>query len=655
MQLVEFLNERSIANLQTLQWYWAPSSRRSSSKGELLRLLRRQMLDAEQVRRCFEALEPVEQDFLKALLRCEDYEGEASALVAKLPNRPSPPNAERELLEDLRRRGFIAFTIEKNWAGRETAIARMPQELGDCLAEALNLDIRNPAAMLSLERRLAEVPALERPSIDDVLGPDSIAERIASLPDDGMRALAEAALTRYAGVLPLARFPVHGLDIEDVDSPAWRKAFEERFLGTFGHLSLLDYGLGDDHDCLVLYQEIVEAANAAAPPLDGEPDQAYACSLDFLTDLLTLVDFVRVSPSKLTSAGRFFRAARNQLATLSALRWTFFMDEDELISLKVSVARRLGLVELRGDGRLHATKESPAWEARPPEDQLREVFEALVELVAPQGVGDHFAALASVALEVLGDCAPGVWFSRQSFWNRVVSRYVLKLVGGAGGSRQGATRPWELEEPRPTLAALSSNAGQPLIKALNCVGALDIGAVGTRFFLRRGSLADVVAGRGSLPEPAEPLLMVNPDFEVIVLPEPGHQVLVHRLCGFCERGKREVTHHLRLTRESVQRGVLRGLGAEAMVATLRQHSRVPLAQNIEYSVRNWADSVHAAKVETVHILEFPSAELAETAMHLPELAAVVERRLSPTVLVLRVAELGPEAEDALKELGIHLT
>jgi len=654
MQLLDFLNERSVANLQTLQWYWAPASRRSSSKGELLRLLRRQMLDGEQVRRCFEDLEPVEQDFLKVLLRCRDYEGEVGAVMAKLPARPSAPGAAREVIEDLRRRGFIRCSAQKNWTGGQTVVAQMPQELGDCLAETLNLDIRNPRAMLSLACRRAELPAHERRPLEELLAPDSIAERLASLPTEAMRRLADVALRECGGVLPLEQFPTHSVAIEEVDGPAWRQALEDSLLGTFGHLSMLDHELGDDHDCLVIYQEVVEAFHAAAAPVEEEPEHVYACSLDFLTDLLTLVDFVRANASKLTSAGRLFRGARNELAELSALHSTFFMDEDALLSLKISVARHLGLVEVREDKRLHAAPDAAAWEAQAPEEQLRGVVNAIIEVVAPESIEGRFFALAAIAMDLLEKFPPQAWLPAESFWPRVFSRHALDTVElGASGGPEVAVALTE-GRPLPTLRTLFEDARVPILKALNCLGALDIGTIGSRLVFRRGEVAEAALAGKPLARPSEPLLIVNPDFEVIVFPEEGHLELGHRLCGFCERGKREVTHHLKLTRESVQRGVLRGISADEMIATLSENSRVPLSQNIEYSVRNWAASVHLARIQTLHILEFPTAALAETAMHLPEIAPVVERRLSPNVLVLRVAELEPEAEDALKELGVHL-
>ena len=131
--------------------------------------------------------------------------------------------------------------------------------------------------------------------------------------------------------------------------------------------------------------------------------------------------------------------------------------------------------------------------------------------------------------------------------------------------------------------------------------------------------------------------------------------LLHELCGFCDREKSDLTAHLRLCQESIHRAALRGIDPESIIATLRRHCRVPLSQNIEYSIRNWAASVHPAEIETLHVLEFPSPELLEAAVQLPEIAPLVLRRISSTAVALSVSELAPEAQDALAQLGVYLT
>jgi len=681
VRLTEFLNGRSIANLQTLQWLWASATPRSSSKSELLRLLRQSMLSPERVRQCFQALEATQQEFLRALLRLDSYESDVELLFRRVVTPPATAQIEQEILEELSRRGFISTATVRPPNQAEALRATVPQELGDTLADVLNLDIREPGIMLSLRQHLGgekgtgvfslegppepgpsearAAPQKRLPSPFPALAqPDAIEQRIAALPDAAMQRAVRLALDDHAGILPLERFPSLGLDIEPADSPRWREALEAACLGTFGHLSLLEYGVGDDHDCLVLFQEIVEAHAAARgaqrPPLD----HVYACGIDFLTDLITALDFLRANPSKLTAAGRFFKGARNQLLPQTGLRTTFFMDEESLLGFKLTVARYLDLAEPRDDGRLHVTRAALDWESLPLVAQARSLLDSLLGLGEAACSPAQFQALAATAREVLLDSEPGVWYPTHAFIARIVSRHLMALLHHGPPQEaepaRGEEAMWRYPRALGTVAAIVAAAREPLLQALNAAGVLDIGRCGDHSFVAATALAPVVLGDAQLPAPTAPLLLVNPDFEVALFPDPGHLQLLHRLSAFCEREKSEVTLHLRITKESVQRAVLRGLTPESILAALTQHSRAPLSQNIEYSIRNWAAGVFPAEIRTLHVLELPSAEALDAALSLPQIAPLVVRRLSPTVAALRVPQLDPESEDALKQLGIYL-
>ncbi len=658
MQLDDYLNSRSIVNLQTLQWLWAPATRRSASKFELLRTLRQCMLSPETVRTQFSVLGPTQQDLLRAFLRLEGYEGDVLLRLRRLPQPPATPHVERQIAEELVRRGFLVPVAPRVAAPPDSFWAAIPQELGDVLAEALNLDLREPAEMLSLRRFLATAGKEQRERPAALAEPQAIEERIAALPDPTLQRAVRIALEDQAGILPLERFPSLGLDIEAVDSPAWRAALEEALLGTFGHLSLLDLGIGDDHDCLVVFQELVAAHAAACSVERPQLDHVYATGIDFLTDLIAAVDFIRADPAKLTAAGRFFKGARNQLLPQCALRTSFFMDEDSLLAFKLAVARALGLAESREDGRVHAIAAATDWERQPLIPQARELLDGLIALAADANSSRPFRAIARAAREVIKDSPPGLWLPTNAFFARVLSRYLLELLDS--GTAQEPERPtpdespWQPPRSPSTIGAIAAAVREPLLQALNCAGVLDIGRRGEHSFVAPSPLAPCVLGDAPLAAPGGPLLLVNPDAEVILFPEEGHLALLHRLTAFCERAKSQVTLHLRITQESIERAVLRGLGADEIIATLRDNSRAPLPQNIEYSIRHWAAGVHPAEILTLHVLELPSPEALDAAVHLPQLAPLVVRRLSPTAVALSTADLGPEAEAALRQLGIHL-
>lgn len=643
MQLDDYLNSQSIRSLQLLQWYWGAGTDRSSSKSELLRLLRRAMLDPERALQAYEDLSPEGRSLLRTLLRQPGYSGYAARLASRdfWLNRAAP--AGEEPAEELQRRGFAACLPPREGERSNTLRCVVPRELGRVLAEALNLDVRDPATMLSLRRRRAEGPLPAPPE------PGAIESRIAELADPTLQRAARAALHDHAGVVSSSD-SVAALDVSwaDIDRSAWRAALEAAGLGTFGHLRLLDYGLGDDRDCLVLYQELVEAHAAACGTEAPELDQVHACGINFLLDLATLVDFLRAGPFRLTARDRPLKGARNLLLPLMALKTAHRLDEVELLAHKIDVASRLGLVKMGDDERLRATDKAVDWENLPLPDQASSVL--LLHLRHSRMSWDpiRLELLANTARQAILSSPPGVWFPANAFLGRVVARHILGLL--ERGPRPGLASGGSV----PTHSQLLAVARDRLLGAFHHIGALDIGRRGRGVFVAASPLAPVVLGSAPLPQPAHPLLLVNPDFEVILFPEEGHLELLRQLSAFAQRAKSEVTIHLRITQGSIQRAILRGLGAEEIIGTLRAHGRAPLPQNVEYSIRNWAEGVHPATLNTLHVLEVDSAEALDAALGIPAFASQVLRRLSPTAVVLSSPQLGPVADDELRRLGIHV-
>jgi hypothetical protein len=91
-----------------------------------------------------------------------------------------------------------------------------------------------------------------------------------------------------------------------------------------------------------------------------------------------------------------------------------------------------------------------------------------------------------------------------------------------------------------------------------------------------------------------------------------------------------------------------------MVRGLDEHCRGPLPQNIRYSIETWAGRVFNVSVEGAYILELPSPELIQTVRRLPEIAPLVMRELSPTVLALREPPTDRGAIRSLQKLGIYV-
>ncbi|MFW6157846.1 MAG: helicase-associated domain-containing protein, partial [Planctomycetota bacterium] len=113
-------------------------------------------------------------------------------------------------------------------------------------------------------------------------------------------------------------------------------------------------------------------------------------------------------------------------------------------------------------------------------------------------------------------------------------------------------------------------------------------------------------------------------------------------------------YHLRIEKERVERAVVRGLGADELIAVLREHAETPVPQNVEYSIRSWAERVRVATAEQVFVFELADAHTLDVVAELPEMKGLVVRRISPTALALREAPSDRSLIEALRTLGVYV-
>ncbi len=141
-------------------------------------------------------------------------------------------------------------------------------------------------------------------------------------------------------------------------------------------------------------------------------------------------------------------------------------------------------------------------------------------------------------------------------------------------------------------------------------------------------------------EPAAPVvggvsLIVQPNFEVLVLDALGNLDLVARLDAFADSQSLDRAAVYTLTRPSIVRGLAGGLSEDQIVATLEDGAASPLPQNVRQTITDWArefERVHLLR--DVAVLEAPDAATLDRWLADPALAASFARRLTPTVALL---------------------
>jgi Helicase conserved C-terminal domain len=129
---------------------------------------------------------------------------------------------------------------------------------------------------------------------------------------------------------------------------------------------------------------------------------------------------------------------------------------------------------------------------------------------------------------------------------------------------------------------------------------------------------------------AERLLVVQPSFEVLLL-HPDMPTL-YSLLPFVQVNQVEVVSRFTLTRASVLRGLRTGLTVDAMLEILQKQSQREIAQNVEYTLRDWARLYKGARLSQPILLEVSDEALANEICASTKLQAFRLRRLGPCAI-----------------------
>ena len=158
--------------------------------------------------------------------------------------------------------------------------------------------------------------------------------------------------------------------------------------------------------------------------------------------------------------------------------------------------------------------------------------------------------------------------------------------------------------------------------------------------------------RDEAPEALEPAVaefFVQPNFEILV-PRSLDLKLRHQLERFAELVSVDQMLTYRIERDSVYRAVQRGLEAEEMLHFLKTYSKVPLPQNLRYSISDWAGRYGEIQFRSAFLLCTQTPELAHEIKASKKLAHFIKGELSPSALIVP-RENYPTLVKQLQEAG----
>ena len=673
LTLKKYLEGLRVASLRELVPVWLDDPGSNGTKKELVARLYRHMSEEGIVYRRVRQLTRRALDVLLLFLRRAHYTSDLPGLFQRLPGE-AKVNVEFHEAETgikaLVRRGFLAERIARGTASNGRVLYSVPTELGTALLALFREETRTVASLLSLREHMLAMAASERarlrkqfPDLAELPGEGDVdvvlrggaSARIDALPTD-VRAVVNFVLQRHRGFVRRAQWSRrHKLKNIRWDRAVWGKALEAEGVGTVARTSLKRYGLACDDEALVIFREIVEGLIEEDATTDAPPGELMAVRGDFVADLCLYLETARRTPLKVSRSGEVYKTSRRKIESKFVSRESP-LNEAEAIWDSVRVAAtRLGLVQNDDEGFLELLPTADSFLRQPLEDKLRSIYTLAVEQPGSKGRSLHQHEMRKVLADVLRD-HPQRWWPGRSLAAVVRHRY-LESMDALGIPARYKDRFFSAYfSQRETPADLLGELDRHWLRRLHGFGMLDAVVQAERVVAwRLSSLGARVLGAEVSAEPTGLVpLLVNPDFEILVLPEGDVSDVVHTLDQFAKREKTGDVVHFRLTREAIESAVGAGRSIEEFLQYLASRSRNAIPQNVEYSIRSWAGSVTFATYERGVILKTQNEEAMDRILAIEGVQALLIRRLLPEQALLRQVPDDKKLLAQLREHGIEL-
>ena len=286
------------------------------------------------------------------------------------------------------------------------------------------------------------------------------------------------------------------------------------------------------------------------------------------------------------------------------------------------------LVE-RTKGKVRSTKRFEQWLALSDPDKVTD----LLAYVLPSDRWQTY--LAPFVIKMLSTCPPNQAMPLASF-SKTMEEY---------GSERHRGNEIRIEMERERVQRIIQN-----FYWLGVVG-LDAAQVKQATCVALTPMGRVVL-RDEAPEALEPAVaefFVQPNFEILV-PRGLDLKLRHQLERFSELVSVDQMLTYRIERDSVYRAAERGLEAEEMLRFLETYSKVPLPQNLRYSISDWAGRYGEIQFRSAFLLCTQTPELADEIKASKKLASFIKGELSPSALIVP-REKYPALVKQLQEAG----
>jgi len=644
LKLRRHLDFSTAAELDEFLRFWGPHEKPTNGRGDLVERLHRLMSDENVVYGKVDLLSEKVRAVLLRLLRKTHYVSDLQGLFRGADGLEMEYYEAEAALTALARRGFVRVSRGQDWLHYGRAAYAIPLETALVLKGLAGGD-RRPLQQVFAHATYRPVASEAAANEAQPPLPPSVGTALDDLPAP-LRDTCREAVERYGGILTRHEFAERGVRWE---SARFAQELLRRGLGTVGHLDLRTKGIGADDDAIFIFSEAVErhVAERRKEPLIH--DAVVTAHGDLLSDVRSALDLVRDEAIKVAKEGAVYKTSRSRLAERLRFPAQPFLDPEEVADRVLGLARSLGLAESNGDGQLAATGKAEAWVGRGLLERLKEARETLLRDGAETLRSYHLRRIEPILVALLSQ--DGEWWPGTSVALIARNRYLLAL---------------DAEDAPPGRAPLAVRHGAVtelgravedlLLKDLFSLGLVDVA-------LRAGEAAGVrlsrLGRRVLLGEPEVPAsktkpLIVNPDFEMLVLPEGDVDELLLELDRVATRERTGEVVHCRLDRGRVERAAVEGAKPEEIVALLSKHARAELPQNVVYTIRSWCENVRSAVLESGVLFVANDPDVVRAVLAHPLLRECVARTVDERTLFFKEQVLERAAVQELRALGVYV-
>jgi len=483
----------------------------------------------------------------------------------------------------------------------------------------------------------------------------SCVSRVERLPD-GLQDLMRKVVMEFGGVLPRAFFERMETELPHWNGLRWGKILEESLVGTLENLELGRYGIGHSGETLIVFNEVTLAwlKRVAVPGDPDAPHQTASMGVDLVANVSRFLTFIIDHNVRFTAKGEIFKTTGKRILKDLIPDPGREVEREEVLNFIYRFARHLDLIEPTGMRTFALTAEGRAWDERSLDDKLQALFDFIIEEPAADRDTYHQVRLRHILVSLTKRIDPGVWYDLMYLPFLARNNYLCGL------DELGVEEFFEgREEPRSKggedLQRLSWSLVRWLRQRVHLLGLVDLGYndSGHPVAMRLTPTGARLLGVTDPDRGSERVgnLVVTPDFEVVLFPSDDDAALIHDLDRFCERDGQGDLKHFQVHAGSVQRALVDGMSLARMMETLELNSRVPVPQNVLYSLRDWASQAGLLRITGDLVVHGSDEQSMKRFVQDPGVKGYIQRVLDPQRVQLKSGPSPARMRVLLRELS----